>query len=546
MYINDLINFLNILELPYSIINEQGIIIEVNEKFCELYNYLPSELIGAYFTKLSAETKYLSTEECKNIFLNSFNKYNSFFKHPEPYEVMDKNNNKFFINTISYDFIDENNTKKRLSIDIQLKNTNKIERIKENLNNYNKYKYVSLDFLKKIIDSHLLNKDYFKFTLFNIKFINAIIFDEKDEFLKEFYDNLVSIFEDNITVSFISKNRIIIFYDKIDINKIKIISNKILNIFSNPFEINNKFIKENLKIGITQFLDNRKYDFNSLYDELEIALKYSKDNGYLIFNNEVNLRLQKEIEINSIIFDAFKNKEFIAYFQPYFSVKENKFVYCEALMRLISSKYGIISPSEFIPLLEENRFITMVEKQVMNNIFKKIIKWKEKYKITFPVSINLSPIQFNNLDLIEFLDEAIILYEIDTTKITFEVTETTIMENIEISKFVLKNLKDKGFNIAIDDFGTGYSSLAYLNNFPIDYLKIDRSFIKNIDTNKKDQAIVEAIVNMCKALKIKVVCEGIETKEEFEYLKKIDVNLLQGFFFSRPLPIEAFEKKVFY
>jgi EAL domain-containing protein (putative c-di-GMP-specific phosphodiesterase class I) len=546
MHINDLINLLNILELPYSIINEQGIIIEVNEKFCELYNYIPSELVGAYFTKLSAETKCLSIEDCKNIFLNSFDKYKGFFKHPEPYEVMDKEKNRFLVNTISYDFVDEDNIKKRLSIDILFEKVEKIEKIKESIDVYTKYKYVSLEFLKKIIDSLLVKNNNLNFTFFSIKFINPLIFNEKDEFLKEFYDKLVTIFNDDITVSFIPKNRILVFYNKSDIEEIKNIAKKILNIFSSPLEINNKFIKEKIKVGITQFLNDKKYDFNSLYDELEIALKYAKDNTYLIFDDELNIKIQKEIDINSRIFDAFKNKEFISYFQPYFSVSKNKFVSCEALMRLDSKKYGIIPPLEFIPILEENNFITIVEKQVMNNIFQQIIKWGTKYNINFPISINLSSKQFNNLDLIDFLDESIIRFNIDTTKITFEVTETTIMEDIEVSKFVLKNLKDRGFKIALDDFGTGYSSLAYLNAFQIDYLKIDRSFIKNIDKNKNNQAILEAIVNMCKKLEIKIICEGIEREEEFYYLKKIGVDLLQGFFFSRPLSVEKFEKKIFY
>lgn len=176
------------------------------------------------------------------------------------------------------------------------------------------------------------------------------------------------------------------------------------------------------------------------------------------------------------------------------------------------------------------------------DFLKKIKKWKSIYKEIPPVAINLSAIQFKNIRFLEYLRNLLITYDFSGKNLVFEITESILMEDIELSKYMLREFRKMGIRISIDDFGTGYSSLLYLKEFPIDILKIDLSFIRDIHINKSNQAIVSAIILMAKKLGLKTICEGVEKVEELNELKRLDADIVQGYIFSKPLNKKEIKK----
>lgn len=539
------ISLLNILKLPYSILNKYGIFIEVNEEYCHLYGYNPSELIGNHFSCLFDEKcsenikaqEIFTKEISEDKFLNAFGKYKSFFVHPITYKEKNKKGEIFYIQTISYDYEDEQDGNKyRLSIDFKAEDTQKTKII-DNLMNDNNSNFISFESLKTEIDKYMISKKNTCFSLVNIKLINAVVEEDiKTDLFNKIYKNLISIFGEDSIIAYKSSNRFILFYKEIlEEDFIKEKCKKVIEFFSNPIKVKNRFFKENVKIGITHFENGKKLDLNELYKETEIAMKFSKVGKCRVYNKEIINKLMDEIVLNSIIFNGYKEEEFTAYYQPYYDIKNNKFVGMESLMRLITEKDGIISPGDFIPLLEKNAFIIQVEELVIEKIFKNLVKWKKNFNIEVPVAINLSSLQFKNLYFLKFIKKLIKKYEINPEKLTFEITESTLMEDLDLSSYMLNEMKKIGMKLSIDDFGTGYSSLAYLKEFPIDNLKIDMSFIRNIHINKNNQAIVSAIIVMAKKLGLKTICEGVEIEEELEVLKKLGADIVQGFIFLRPV-----------
>lgn len=542
-------NLLDILRLPYCILNKQGVFTKVNEEYCDLYGYSPSELIGNHFAKLYEsesplneieEKKFLEKKkENQQMFLNSFGKYKNFFEHPVSYTERDKDGNFFRIQTISYDFIDNDGLEYRLAIDCREGQKVETGTFNENINE-NSSRFISFNYLKKEIDKYIVLNEKPEFSIINIKLMNSIVNEKhKNNILDKVHDNLLHILGTNSLITYTSNNRFIIFYKDVTcINVLEEKSKQIIEFFNTPIKIEKDFFKENIKIGISCYTGINKLEFNELYNETEIAIRFSKVDAFVIYNDSLLEQLNQEINFNSIIFDGYKNKEFTAYYQTYYDTSTKKIAGMEALMRLESAKYGLIFPGSFIPLLEKNFFIVKVEKQIIELIFKNMNKWKEK---VIPVSINLSSLQFKNIEFLDFLKEKISLYNIDPKDITFEITESTLMEDISLSCYMLNEFKKIGFRLSVDDFGTGYSSLAYLKEFPIDNLKVDMSFIRDIHLSSDKQAIVGAIILMAKKLGLETICEGVEKEEELVILEELGADFIQGYIFSKPVNEKTIE-----
>lgn len=553
-----LLKLLDILKLPYCILNKQGVFTKVNEEYCNLYGYSPSELLGNHFAKLYESESPLSEleekeflekkKENQKMFLNSFGKYKNFFEHPVTYTERDKEGNFFRIHTISYDFFDSDGLEYRLAIDC--KEGQKIETkfFDEHLIE-NSSRFISFNYLKKEIDKYVVLNENPEFSIINIKLMNSIVNEKyKNSILDTIFDNLLSILGSNSLITYTSNNRFIIFYKNVtSTNILEEKSKQLIEFFNSPMKIEKEFFRENVKIGISCYTGINKLEFNELYNETEIAIRFSKTDDYVIYNDSLLEQLNQEINFNSIIFDGYRNREFTAYYQPYYDAYTNEIRGMEALMRLESSKYGIIFPGNFIPLLEKNFFIVKVEKQIIELIFKNLNIWKEKYGKLIPVSINLSSLQFKNIEFLDFLKEKLEKYKINPKEITFEITESTLMEDVGLSSYMLKEFKEIGFNLSVDDFGTGYSSLAYLKEFPIDNLKVDMSFIRDIHLSPDKQAIAGAIILMAKKLGLKTICEGVEKEEELLILKELGADFIQGYIFARPVNeklIEDYIEKV--
>lgn len=245
----------------------------------------------------------------------------------------------------------------------------------------------------------------------------------------------------------------------------------------------------------------------------------------------------KEKLLNSI-----KNNEFIVYLQPKFNTKTEKIVGAEALIRKqIDGK--IIMPDKFIPEYEKTGIITILDMYVLEEVCKLQKKWKELQFPLLPISVNQSRHHLKNKNYIKKISEIINKYDIDAKLIELEMTENTVVEDIMQAKKAAENVKKLGFIVSMDDFGTGYSAFNILKDIEIDILKIDKTFFDNLENNKRAQIIIETIVKMCKKLGIKTVAEGIETKAQIVFLKKIECDIVQGYYFLKPISIQEFEEK---
>ena len=239
--------------------------------------------------------------------------------------------------------------------------------------------------------------------------------------------------------------------------------------------------------------------------------------------------------------EGIEKNEFEIYYQPKIEAVNEMVIGAEALVRWKhNGKY--IFPNEFIPIFEKNRFIIKLDLYIFDKVCKDLTEWKEKYKRMPLISINVSKEHFDSYNFIEQYMNILKKYNLSAKDIELEITESaTLKENIDIVE-IMRNIKEKGFNISLDDFGTGYSSFDMLQNMPLDVLKIDKSFIDQIQTNRKEN-VVQYIIYIAKKMKLKTIAEGVETKEQLEYLKSINCDYIQGYYFSKPIPKEEFENK---
>jgi EAL domain-containing protein (putative c-di-GMP-specific phosphodiesterase class I) len=267
----------------------------------------------------------------------------------------------------------------------------------------------------------------------------------------------------------------------------------------------------------------------------------AKNNGrarYHFFTQELNKRVQDSIVLDKEMRKALIEKEYQLYYQPKVNTKTGAIIGAEALIRWISPG-GIIAPDIFIPLAEENGFIVELGGWVVKEAIKQQRIWREK-NIDIAISINVSAKQLLEDNFIRDFKNLLEQNRVEPSKIDIEITEYLFLHQSEKNSQILKELHDFGITISLDDFGTGYSSLSYLKRFPIDFLKIDKAFID--DYNSDSGAIfVDTIVKMGQTLNMKIIAEGVELKEQLDYLKTIGCDQYQGYYFSKPLNVDDFE-----
>ena len=265
----------------------------------------------------------------------------------------------------------------------------------------------------------------------------------------------------------------------------------------------------------------------------------------IIFDEKVSERENYEQRLLNDLRHALDTGEFEVYYQPKYDIQTDqpKLVSAEALVRWNHSEMGLISPVDFIPLFEKNGQISLLDKYVWSKVAEQIALWREKYGMTLPVSVNLSRVDVFDPDLEDTLEIILKSHDLDHKAFKLEVTESAYTENADQVIEVVRGLRDKGFEVEMDDFGTGYSSLNMLSSMPIDVLKMDREFIKDIEDNEKDRQLVALIIDIAKNLKVYVIAEGVETENQLKLLKKLGCMIVQGYYFSRPLPADEFEKK---
>lgn len=263
------------------------------------------------------------------------------------------------------------------------------------------------------------------------------------------------------------------------------------------------------------------------------------NDNYYIFDEVLENKLVEEQKIESSMEDALKNGEFKVFYQPKTLTSNEKLIGAEALIRWYKDG-DIISPGKFIPLFEKNKFIIKLDLYVFEQVCKDMASWKEKYDYCPTISINVSKEHFVDENFINEYVKIANNYNLDRSCIDLEITESaTIDGKIDILK-ILNSIKEKGFTISIDDFGTGYSSLSMLQNMPIDIIKIDKVFVDKADLNS-DKNIINYIMILANRLGLKTIAEGVETKEQVDFIKGIKCDMIQGYYYSKPLSKEDFE-----
>ena len=303
----------------------------------------------------------------------------------------------------------------------------------------------------------------------------------------------------------------------------------------------------NLRISMGVYIcDKDEKDIQSIIDKAIMAhdsIKGKYHVPYGVFTEEFEQKIIRESEIENIMEEAIKNKEFEVYYQPQISTKTEKIEGAEALVRW--KKDGkMISPSEFIPIFEKNYFIIKLDEYVYKRVCENIQEMKKQLKEIPKISVNISKESLAEKNFLEKYMNITKQYDISPSNLEIEITERTTVDNNIDMKEILEEIKEKGFSIAIDDFGTGYSSLNMLEMLPIDMIKIDKSFIDRIGEKNETINLLEIILLISKKLNLKTVAEGVEKREQVEYLKKENCDFIQGYFYAKPLDFDALKNYI--
>jgi diguanylate cyclase (GGDEF)-like protein/PAS domain S-box-containing protein len=317
-----------------------------------------------------------------------------------------------------------------------------------------------------------------------------------------------------------------------------------LKLFDQPWKIDGKQIYATVSIGIALYPKDGM-DTDTILKNADAAMYKAKElgkNRFELFNQDIYLKLKRKTHIERILRNAIENDELIINYQPQYDAQNNHIFGFEALIRLNSKELGLISPLEFIPIAEEYGHITKIGQWVIKESCKQAVRWIEKgYKFK-SVSVNISSVDLQQPNFHEYIEEIINNIGVDPKILELEITESVLMQSLDSSVDILKQLMNMGISIALDDFGTGYSSLSYLRKIPINTLKIDKSFIDNITSNQKEESIINNIIEMAHSLGLIVVAEGVETEEQLLVLKERKCDYIQGYYFSKPLPADEIEK----
>ena len=387
--------------------------------------------------------------------------------------------------------------------------------------------YLDLDDFKKINDSlgHLMG----------------------DKLLKKIASNIKKTVRNSDFIARIGGDEFAVLIEEFeDIEFCETIGNRIIQLFSEPFYIDGHEINSSVSIGIAIY-PNGGDDASSIMKHADMAMYQSKQAGkntLHYFSEELNQSYRRQTMIENHLRHAIEKNEFFLVYQPVISLDTGKVHGLEVLLRWRDSELGDISPVEFITIAEDAGFISDIGCWVFEEMCKQMHVWSKKIpslETPLNLAVNISAMQLMKEKFYKTFKENIKKYSIEPNRITLEITETKLMKTISVTKQSLKQLSELGVGIAIDDFGTGYSSLNYLKHLPFTTLKIDKSFISDIVQNNTNSAIVQAIVQMSAVMDLKIVAEGIETQDQYDFLKKIGCHYGQGYYMCKPVQAdEAF------
>ena len=364
-----------------------------------------------------------------------------------------------------------------------------------------------------------------------------------DKLLIESAKRLKSILREEDTVARLGGDEFIILLPNIDMGGADKVAQKLLETMKRAFQIGSHELSLTASVGIALY-PNDGESFEVLYKNADSAMYRAKQegrNGYCFFTEEMQKHSVRNLELSNALRHCIEQNQLELYYQPQISSTDGKIIGAEALLRWHHPELGLVSPAEFIPVAEENGLILPIGEWVLHTAAKQAKEWMDKGAEPIIMAVNLSAVQFRHLSLPETVSNILKEVALPPEYLEIELTESAAMHDPKKAIGIMDDLHNLGVRMSIDDFGTGYSSLSYLKKFKIYKLKIDQSFIRDINIDKEDKAIVGAIISMAKSLGLQTIAEGVETVGQLEYLKEQGCNELQGYFYSKPLPKREFE-----
>ncbi|MAV64939.1 MAG: hypothetical protein CBD97_02625 [Pelagibacteraceae bacterium TMED237] len=395
--------------------------------------------------------------------------------------------------------------------------------------------------------SKIINENRSMLSCFFIDIDNFMIINDtygdylSNQIIEKVSYNLSKLKSDNFRIYYWGADKFtVIASDCKSIENIKKIVSDLKNNVCTKIKFDNKEINITCSIGVSvcPIHSDNIYD---LCRDADIAMHQAKENGknqFFIFEEYMKDVIISNYGINEELKEAVMKKQWEIYYQPQINSNKNDVIGFEALIRWKHPEKGLLMPSVFIPTAESTNCIFNIGKFVVRNVIKQVSEWNQKYHIKLTAAINLSPREFERKNLVSLIEKTLREFSVSPELIVIEITESTFLaDNIN----QMKKLKDLGLKISIDDFGTGYSSLSYLHEYPIDSIKIDKSFVRNINSDNQKKVLSNSIINLANNLNLDIVTEGIEEQKELDFFISKECSKFQGYFFSRPLPKKEFE-----
>jgi diguanylate cyclase (GGDEF)-like protein/PAS domain S-box-containing protein len=363
-----------------------------------------------------------------------------------------------------------------------------------------------------------------------------------DEVLKYAATVLTDMVDDSVAIGRLGGNEFALVCEGINnLDEVQQITARLIEAISKPFNVDGNEIAISCCVGITLYpMDGENADM--MLRNAAIALHRAKLEGgghFRYFTTQMNNTIRRRLQIANCLRRALNNDEYELHYQPRASLSDGRITGVEALIRWNSDELGLVSPGEFIPVAEQSGLIVSIGEWVLNQACKQAMQWQTQFGKNIKVAVNLSGRQVIEGDLVKVVEQVLARYEMPTELLELELTESMLMRNSKQLMETLCTLKDMGVSLAIDDFGTGYSSLSYLKRFPLDYLKIDRSFVIDIPGDDSDEAIARTIIAMSHSLGLKVIAEGVETLPQLDFLLGYGCDEVQGYLLAKPMPANA-------
>ncbi|MBU3190016.1 EAL domain-containing protein [Clostridium bowmanii] len=520
-------------------------------KLFEITGYKPTRslIINDFLQKLvHPEDSSFALKDLENYISNKTSIYKSEFR--------------MIINDGTYIWVSTRGKALRNSDGIAVKLAGSITDITERKNSEDKIKYMAYyDALTKLPNrTFFMNKlnqqlkiakhkntggAVFFIDLDNFKNINDTMgHNYGDKLLTYIAKQLESTIKINDTLCRLGGDEFILLHPLHEEFEVKSYAKGLLAIFDKFFEIDNKQMYITASIGVAIYPKDGM-DINTILKNADVAMYKAKElgkNRFARFDGEMYLKLERKTCIDRILRNAIENNELSIHYQPQYDAQRNEIFGFEALLRLNSVELGFVPPVEFIPIAEETGYISEIDRWVLNEACKQSVKWLQAgYKFK-SISINVSSVDIHQINFLETVKGILKSTGINPSIVELEITETVLMESLDSNIKILKELMNMGIRIALDDFGTGYSSLNYLMRIPISTLKIDKSFIDNITSNKQNKSIIKNIIQMAHSMDLKVVAEGVETEEQLLILKGKQCDYIQGYYYSKPLNVVDTER----